>query len=65
MRVLVIEDEPVLLENLVTRLRASGFVVDAAADGVEGEYMGNEFPVDIAIVDLGLPGAPPAGRFPS
>ena len=58
MRVLVIEDEPVLLENLVTRLRASGFVVDAAADGVEGEYMGNEFPVDIAIVDLGLPGKP-------
>ncbi len=58
MRVLVIEDEPVLLENLVTRLRASGFVVDAAADGVEGEYMGNEFPVDVAIVDLGLPGKP-------
>ncbi len=58
MRVLVIEDEPVLLENLVTRLRASGFVVDSAADGVEGEYLGNEFPIDVAIVDLGLPGKP-------
>lgn len=58
MRVLVIEDEPVLLENLVARLRGSGFVVDAAADGVEGEYMGNEFPIDVAIVDLGLPGKP-------
>lgn len=58
MRVLVIEDEPVLRENLVSRLRASGFVVDSAADGIEGEYMGSEFPVDIAIVDLGLPGKP-------
>lgn len=58
MRVLVIEDEPVLLENLVTRLRASGFVVDSAADGVEGEFMGREFPIDVAIVDLGLPGKP-------
>lgn len=58
MRVLVIEDEPVLRENLVTRLRGSGFIVDSAADGVEGEYMGIEFPVDIAIVDLGLPGKP-------
>jgi len=57
-RVLVIEDEPVLRENLVSRLRASGFVVDSAADGIEGEYMGSEFPVDIAIVDLGLPGKP-------
>ena len=58
MRVLVIEDEPVLRENLVSRLRASGFVVDSAADGIEGEYMGSEFPIDIAIVDLGLPGKP-------
>jgi two-component system response regulator PhoP len=39
-------------------LRASGFVVDSAADGIEGEYMGSEFPIDIAIVDLGLPGKP-------
>jgi len=57
-RVLVIEDEPVLRENLVSRLRASGFVVDSAADGIEGEYMGSEFPIDVAIVDLGLPGKP-------
>lgn len=58
MRVLVIEDEPVLRESLVSRLRANGFVVDSAEDGVEGEYLGTEFPVDVAIVDLGLPGKP-------
>ncbi len=58
MRVLVLEDEPVLRENLVRQLRDTGFVVDAAADGIEGEYAGREFPIDVAIVDLGLPGRP-------
>jgi len=56
MRVLVLEDEPVLREMLARRLRESGLVVDTAADGVEGEYAGREFPIDVAVVDLGLPG---------
>jgi two-component system response regulator PhoP len=54
----VVEDEPVLRESLVQRLRDSGFVVDAAADGIEGEFAGREYPIDVAIVDLGLPGRP-------
>ena len=58
MRVLVVEDEPVLRESLVQRLRDSGFVVDAAADGIEGEFAGREYPIDVAVVDLGLPGRP-------
>jgi two-component system response regulator PhoP len=57
-RVLVIEDEPTVREALVRRLRDNGFVVDVAADGVEGEYAGREFPIDAALVDLGLPGKP-------
>jgi len=57
-RVLVLEDEPALREHLARRLRDSGFVVDEAADGIEGEYAGLEFPLDVAIVDLGLPGRP-------
>jgi two-component system response regulator PhoP len=56
LRALVLEDEPSLRESLVQRLRGEGFVVDAAADGVEGEYAGREYPIDVAIVDLGLPG---------
>ena len=56
MRVLVLEDEPALRESLTQRLRGEGFVVDEAADGIEGEYAGREFPLDVAIVDLGLPG---------
>ena len=58
MRVLVLEDEPVLRETLVRRLREAGYVVDPAADGIEGEYAGRELPVDVAVVDLGLPGKP-------
>ncbi len=58
MRALVVEDEPVLLAGLVHKLRDAGFVVDSAADGIEGEYAGREFPIDVAVVDLGLPGRP-------
>ena len=55
MRLLVLEDEPVLRETLTQQFRAVGFAIDAAADGVEGEYAGLEFPIDVAVVDLGLP----------
>jgi two-component system response regulator PhoP len=55
MRLLVIEDEPVLRETLAQQFRAAGFTIDEAADGVEGEYAGLEFPIDVAVVDLGLP----------
>lgn len=55
MRVLVIEDETVLRDQLVVELRSEGYAVDAVGDGREGLYFGNEYPVDIAILDLGLP----------
>jgi two-component system, OmpR family, response regulator PhoP len=56
MRVLVVEDDPTLRGTLVERLRSRGYAVDEAADGREGEYGGIEFPLDVAVVDLGLPG---------
>ena len=56
MRVLVVEDEQALREQLVQRLRREGYAVDAASDGEEGAYCGTELPLDAAIVDLGLPG---------
>lgn len=58
MRVLVIEDETELREQLRERLKGAGHVVDTAADGEEGLYAGNEFPIDIAVIDLGLPKLP-------
>ncbi len=56
MRALLVEDEPALREGLVRRLKTQGFVVDVAEDGRVGEYAGLEYPIDVAIVDLGLPG---------
>lgn len=58
MRVLVVEDEPPLRDQIVRSLRQAGNVVDEAGDGTQGLYLGNEFPVDVAIVDLGLPDIP-------
>lgn len=55
MRVLVIEDETALREQLARQLRAGGYAVDEAATGTDGEYMGLEYPIDVAVVDLGLP----------
>jgi two-component system response regulator PhoP len=56
MRVLVVEDEAALRETLKTRLADAGFTVDLAADGNEGLFAGSEYPLDVAIIDLGLPG---------
>jgi len=58
LRVLIVEDEPNLLATLSTRLRAEGYAVDAAANGRDGLHLGNEYPIDLAIVDLGLPDLP-------
>lgn len=55
MRVLLIEDDPRLVESLSAQLREAGFAVDVSTDGIEGLYVGEEFPVDLAIIDLGLP----------
>ena len=55
MRILVIEDEAALREGLRKDLTAAGHTVDVAADGEEGLYAALEFPIDVAIVDIGLP----------
>jgi two-component system, OmpR family, response regulator PhoP len=57
-RLLVVEDEVALREQLHERLVAAGFNVDLAADGEEGLYQGREYPIDLAVIDLGLPKLP-------
>ena len=54
-RLLIVEDEPALLQLLRQRFTDAGFNVDVAADGEEGLYSGREFPIDVAVIDLGLP----------
>lgn len=58
MRVLLVEDEDALRDELAGQLRDEGFAVDATGSGEEGEFFGLEYPVDAAIVDLGLPDRP-------
>jgi len=55
MRLLVIEDDAILRESLAAKLAESGFAVEQAAEGREGLYYALEYPIDLAIIDLGLP----------
>jgi len=55
-RILVVEDEELLRSQLAERLKQAGYAVEQAPDGEEGLYIGEELPLDLAIVDLGLPG---------
>ena len=56
MRILVVEDEPALREQLARELQAHDYTVDATGDGKEALYFATDYPFDAAIVDLGLPG---------
>ena len=58
MRALVIEDDPQLRSQVSEYLTEEGYAVDAAGDGDEGQYMALEYPIDLAVVDLGLPKTP-------
>ncbi|PAU81714.1 DNA-binding response regulator [Halovibrio salipaludis] len=56
MRLLLVEDETALAEQLRKSLGDAGFATDVSADGIEAEYLGNEEAYDVAVLDLGLPG---------
>lgn len=58
MRLLLIEDDEALSAQLAADLARAGFAVDAAHDGIEGEFLGRETAYDTVILDLGLPGLP-------
>lgn len=58
MRILVIEDEVQLRTQVQQQLQADGYTVDVSGDGQEGLYRASEYPLDAAIIDLGLPGLP-------
>ncbi len=55
MRLLVVEDECSIREQLSDFLSSQGFVVDQAADGKEGLFYAEEYDYDLAIIDIGLP----------
>jgi two-component system response regulator PhoP len=55
MRLLLIEDDAVVRLGLKHQLEADGYRVDQAADGEDGLFQAREYPLDLVIVDLGLP----------
>jgi two-component system response regulator PhoP len=57
-RILIIEDEAAIRDQIAARLTREGFHCEVTADGAEGLYLASEYPFDAALVDLGLPGTP-------
>ena len=56
MRILLVEDDVALQDSLAEMLREAGYAVDVSGDGIEGLFFGEEYALDLAIIDLGLPG---------
>ena len=56
MRVLVVEDEPKLVQYLHQGLSENGYVVDVARDGIEGRYLALEGDYQLVVLDIMLPG---------
>lgn len=55
MRVLVVEDEVLLADQIKNHLLQQQFSVDLSHDGSDGLYKLTEYPYDLAIIDIGLP----------
>jgi len=55
MRILIVEDEPVLLAQLREAVQAAGHVVDTASNGADAHYLGAVERFDAIVLDLGLP----------
>ena len=55
MRILIVEDEPTLGEQLKSTLEQNGYAVDLSTDGEDGHFLGSTEDYDAVILDLGLP----------
>lgn len=56
MRILVVEDDEKIASFVTKGLKAAGFAVDVAQDGMDGLHLGTTEPYDAMVVDLMLPG---------
>jgi two-component system response regulator PhoP len=55
MRILVVEDEKILCQQIQRFFTDKGFAVDTANNGSDGYYLAKEYQIDVAIFDVGLP----------
>ena len=58
MRLLLVEDDEALAEQLQPKLQRAGYAVDHAADGQDALHLGSTETYDVIVLDLGLPGIP-------
>ena len=56
MRILIVEDQPEILQNIADYLELKGYLVDCAYDGLGGLHLALTQPFDLIILDLMLPG---------
>ena len=56
MKLLIVEDEPDMLNALKKGFIKKGFLVDTAEDGEEGSYLALVNTYDVIVLDLNLPG---------
>jgi two-component system OmpR family response regulator len=54
-RVLIVEDEPRLADQLTASLHAAGYAIDHAADGERADFLADTEQYDAVLLDLGLP----------
>jgi DNA-binding response OmpR family regulator len=58
MRLLLVEDNVPLADELIASLTRHGYACDWLADGRDADYQGGSEPYDLIVLDLGLPGMP-------
>lgn len=58
MRLLLVEDNVPLADELLASLSRQGYATDWLADGRDADYQGSSEPYDLIVLDLGLPGKP-------
>lgn len=55
MRLLIVEDDVALRTSLAASLRDAGYTLDEAGNAAEADHYADQYAVQLAIVDLGLP----------
>lgn len=55
MRIMIVEDETVLCQQIQHFFMTKKFIVDTANTAHEGYYLATQYAIDVAIIDIGLP----------
>ena len=56
MRILIVEDDPLLADGLTRSLRQGDYAVDCVGDGLKADHALAAQGYDLLILDLGIPG---------